>query len=178
MSLQVRPRFTRDIDLAVAVDADADAEALVHGLRQGQYRVVQILEQTAVGRLSLVRVCLPGSESATPEVDLLFASSGIEREIVAQAVSLELAEAGVVRVARIGHLIAIKVLSENEEREQDRADLRALLQVATEAELEIAKSAARLIEERGFNRGKAVGSELQRLLDEMRPQPRVPPVSG
>ncbi len=42
---------------------------------------------------------------------MLFALSGIEREVVAAAEPLELLPALTTSVARIGHLIALKVLS-------------------------------------------------------------------
>lgn len=71
-----------------------------------------------------------------PVVDLLFASSGIEPEIVADAEVLDLLPTFRIRVATTGHLIALKVLSRDDvRRPQDLVDLRALLQVASRIDL-------------------------------------------
>jgi hypothetical protein len=85
VSVRTKPRFTQDADLAVAVANDAEAEALIHRLGAYGYRVLSVVEQGAVGRLATVR--LSGAdedqdEDQTPIIDLLFASSGIESEIV------------------------------------------------------------------------------------------------
>ncbi len=65
-------------------------------------------------------------------VDVLFASSGIEPEIVRSAEAIEILPGLVVPVARTGHLIALKLLARDDEsRPQDLADLRSLHEVAT-----------------------------------------------
>ena len=64
----------------------------------------------------------------------------------------------------------MKVLSENEVRDQDRGDLRVLLTAASANELSEAEKAVRLIEERGFNRGKNLPAALESFIQEMRPQ--------
>jgi hypothetical protein len=87
-------------------------------------------------------------------LDLLFASSGIEAEIVAEAERCEILPGVIVPVARIGHLIAMKVLAESDVRAQDRADLQALIAVASKVELDRARQATRLIGQRGFGRDK------------------------
>ena len=84
VSVRTEPRFTRDADFAVAVASDAEAEALIRRLRAGGYEVAAIVEQDAVGRLATARLTVSG-EVEGPVADLLFASSGIEREIVASA---------------------------------------------------------------------------------------------
>src|SRR5206468_2011432 len=94
-------------------------------------------------------------------VDLLFASSGIEPEIVAAADPIELIENLPVRIATIAHLIATKVLSRDDiYRPQDRVDLTALLRTAKEEDIAAASDALRLIEARGFHRGKDLLKEL------------------
>jgi len=80
VSARSQPRFTADVDFAVAVSDDAAAEALTHALRHRGWKTDTAVEQDAVGRLATVR--LLGDENASPVVDLLFASSGLEREIV------------------------------------------------------------------------------------------------
>ena len=101
VSARTEPRFTRDADLAVAVATDAEAEALIHTLRLRNYEIEAVVEQEAVGRLATVRLTL-AQESHAPVVDLLFASSGIEREVVADAEPIDLLPNLKIHVARTG----------------------------------------------------------------------------
>jgi len=164
VSVRTEPRFTRDLDLAVAVTNDRDAEALINFLRSRDYRVETLVEQEAVNRLATVRL-VPSGEPALI-VDLLFASSGIEPEIVSAANALEIVEGVVVPVATVAHLIATKVLSRDDDRRpQDRMDLASLLKAADANDLSAARDALRTIEARGFSRGKQLLSELDNLLN-------------
>ena len=165
VSARTEPRFTRDADLAVAVGNDAEAEALIHELRARGYGIDAIVEQDAVGRLATVRLTRSSRRHA-PVIDLLFASSGIEIEIVAEAEPIELLPKLTISVARVGHLIALKVLSRDDARRpQDLGDLLALLRVAAAPELEVARQALALIAARGYHRGLDLALELQRLID-------------
>jgi hypothetical protein len=104
-------------------------------------------------------------EPASPVVDLLFASSGIEREIVADADTIELLRQLHVRVATTAHLIALKVLARDDvTRPQDVGDLRALLGGASAADLGRARAALGLIAQRGYHRGRDLDMELEALL--------------
>jgi len=85
VSARTAPRFTRDVDLAVAVPDDRHAEELVHRLVQRGYAVLALMEQEAARRLATVRLAPPGETVEGVVVDLLFASSGIEREIAGAA---------------------------------------------------------------------------------------------
>ncbi|GMR22790.1 MAG: nucleotidyl transferase AbiEii/AbiGii toxin family protein [Acidobacteriota bacterium] len=164
VSVRSEPRFTRDADIAVAIADDVEAETLVRSLQQKGYAVVAIIEQDAVGRLATVRLQPPGESGNGLVLDLLFASSGIEREVVESAETLEVLPGFTVPVARTGHLIALKVLSRDDRtRPQDVGDLRALLARATWEELDRAREALRLIESRGFHRGR----KLMPMLDEL-----------
>jgi Nucleotidyl transferase AbiEii toxin, Type IV TA system len=164
VSVRTEPRFTRDADLAVALASDAEAEALIHELRARDYGIEAIVEQTAVGRLATVRLMF-SSEPLAPVIDLLFASSGIEPEVVADAESIELLPNFTMGVARTGHLIALKVLSRDDiSRPQDLVDLRALLRVASPAELGRARDSLALIAARGYHRGRELMSEMNTLL--------------
>jgi hypothetical protein len=165
VSARSEPRFTRDIDAIVAVPDDAAAEALVRRLLAEGYRVVATLEQEARGRLATVRLSPPGESVPGVVVDLLFASSGVEGEIVAAAERVEIGEQLVFPVARIDALLALKVLSRDDnERPQDVADLRSLLKTATAGDIEGAKNLLRTIESRGFARGRRLIEEFDRLL--------------
>ena len=155
VSARAEPRFTRDVDLAALVEDDRDAEGLIFELRGRGFEVLASIEQEAVGRLATVRLMFSGETAAHGVLlDLLFASSGIEPEVVAAAEPLEVLPGLTLPVARTGHLIAMKLLSESERRLQDRTDLAALLTVAGPADVELARAAVRLVESRGFHRGR------------------------
>lgn len=168
VSARTEARFTRDLDLAVAVTGDADAEALVRGLMMSGYGVVEMIEQEATGRFATARLVTPGNDPASVVVDLLFASSGIEPEIVAQATALEIWPGTIGKVARTGHLIALKLLSRDpRKRPQDQVDLIALITAADADERALAFAATRLIEDRGFSRDRRLVDDLQQLLAEL-----------
>ena len=163
ISARTEPRFTRDIDMAVAVSDDRDAEELVKFLTSRKYVIDTLVEQESLNRLATVRLIPPGVPSLL--VDLLFASSGIEPEIVAAAEPIEVIAGVVVRVATIPHLIATKVLSrDDDQRPQDRVDLVALLRAASDDEIDLARDALRTINARGFHRGKDLLLVLQKML--------------
>jgi DNA-binding TFAR19-related protein (PDSD5 family) len=164
VSARTEPRFTRDADLAVALATDAEAEALIHSLRARGYGITAIVEHQAAGRLATVRLTRSDVPQA-PVVDLLFASSGIEPEVVTDAESIDLLANLRIGVARTGHLIALKVLSRDDvTRPQDLVDLRALIGVASPAELARARQAVTLIEARGYHRGRDLMTEMNTLL--------------
>ena len=98
-------------------------------------------------------------------VDLLFASSGIENEIVAAADRLEVLPRLTVPVATTAHLIATKVLAG---RSQDLTDLNYLITEASPADLDNAREATKLIQTRGFNREQDVTADLELLIVESR----------
>ncbi len=165
VSARTEPRFTRDADLAVSLVSDAEAEALIHSLQARDYGIEAIVEQQAVGWLATVRLTLSRVPQA-PVVDLLFASSGIEPEVVADAEAIDLLPGLRIGVARTGHLIALKVLSRDDvRRPQDLVDLRALLRVAPRAELTRARQALTLIAARGYHRGRDLMAEMSGLID-------------
>jgi predicted nucleotidyltransferase len=159
VSARCDPRFTRDVDIAVVVDSDEHAEALMHALVSHGLRMAGLVEQEAVGRMSMARLSTKDELS----VDLLIASSGIEAEVVANAETLEVVRGVLLPVARTGHLIALKLLSVAPGRETDIADLRNLAAVATENDWNIASEAVTQIQERGFARGRDLDTELDLL---------------
>ncbi len=122
------------------------------------------MEQEAKGRLATVRLGIPGEGPGGGVADLLFASSGIEPEIVAGASRLEVFPGLTLPVSRVGDLLAMKLLSRTDRRPQDAADLLALLASADAAEIERARQSVRLIEERGYGRGRNLLGDLAALL--------------
>jgi hypothetical protein len=161
VSIRTEPRFTQDIDLAVAAHDDAAAERVVRELTGQGYGLVAIVEQEATERLATVRMQMPDGPWI---VDLLFASSGVEPEIAAAAEPIEIVPGVRMSVARIGHLIALKLLARDDEsRPQDAVDLHALASVATGEDLALAREAVDLITARGYARGRDLGEALTAL---------------
>jgi Nucleotidyl transferase AbiEii toxin, Type IV TA system len=169
VSIRTEPRFTRDADLAVSVAADSDAEQLLYRLRTRGYQLEALVEQQAVGRLATARLSV-SAERQSPVVDLLFASSGIEPELVSDAEWIQVLPQLTMQVARIGHLIALKVLArEDTTRPQDLIDLNALVRVASPDDIERARRGIGLITTRGYHRGRDLMSDLDALLRRHRP---------
>lgn len=171
VSGRTEPRTTRDIDVVVAVPDDKAAEAVSWALRNRGYQLDTQLEQTATGRLSTVRFLMPDSKLPIL-ADLLFGSSGIEREVVEAADMLEIFPQTFAPVAKTGHLLALKVLAfrpdRPQERPQDLTDIRELLRVADDEELTRAREALDLISRRGFDRGKDLQAEFEEQLRQFR----------
>jgi hypothetical protein len=161
ISVRSTPRFTKDLDFAVAVASDAEAEDVVHRLRARGYQPAEIIEQEYVERLSGVRLERGDSDVV---VDLLFASSGIEDEVVAAATLIEVLPRLSAPVATTGHLIALKILAG---RNQDLTDLESLIPGASQADLETARRAVGLIHSRGFNREQDVAGDLEKVISEL-----------
>jgi hypothetical protein len=169
VSARTEPRLTRDADLAVLVAGDRDAEALVRDLQGRGWRVVAAIEQDAAERLATVRLALAGEDVRGAVVDLLFASSGIEPEIVAAADPIEAVPGFEVPVARLGHLMALKVLARDDRtRPHDRVDLAALLARADAAALGEARESLTLVMRRGFHRGRDLLAALDAAVNEFR----------
>jgi len=102
-------------------------------------------------------------------LDLLFASSGIEPEIVPDAEVLELLPGVHAPVARVPHLMAQKLLARDDRsRPQDIADLTRLREVATPTELDEVRALLELIETRGFNRKRPLREHLRAFLELVR----------
>jgi predicted nucleotidyltransferase len=164
VSTRVAPRLTRDADVAVSVADDSEAEAVVHRMVEDGYRPDAVLEQYVAGRLATVR--LVHRDRPDVVVDLLFASCGIEPEIVSQAEEVEILPDLVVPVATIGHLIAMKLLARDDRRRPaDADDLRALASTANNADWAAARAAVRVITERGFHRDRDLDAALAELFE-------------
>ncbi len=166
VTLRAEPRLTRDIDFVVAVKDDKSVEGIVRNL-VGEGRLVKMLiEQTAVNRLSTVRLA-PTESVEGVVVDLLFASCGIEAEIVSDSEVLEVLPELLVPVARKEHLIAMKLLARDDvRRPRDLEDLRGLMPALSKEEIALVHRLLALITERGYSRGRNLAgdfTELQKL---------------
>ena len=71
------------------------------------------MEQEATGRLTTARLVPPGEGEAGVVLNVLFASSGIEPEIAEAAEVLEILPGLRVPIASVGHLLALKLLSQD-----------------------------------------------------------------
>ncbi|HEX3530655.1 MAG TPA: nucleotidyl transferase AbiEii/AbiGii toxin family protein [Thermoanaerobaculia bacterium] len=165
VSFLTDPRTTRDLDVAIAVSGDSEAERIALSLRMRGYTPHpsgDALEQTDVNRLATVRLMAPGENLAAIGVDLLFASSGIENEVVAAAQVYAVLPGLHIPVARIGHLLALKLLAG---RPKDWVDARVLWQFANPEDVGLGRESLELIERRGFHRGKDLMSDFAKLLD-------------
>ena len=166
VSVRTEPRFTRDVDLVVAVRDDDAAETTARRFVAAGFVVASTIEQEATGRLATIRLTLGPEPDVGVGLDLLFASSGIEPEVVAAAEPLTILPGmpAPTLVARTGHLIALKLLSRSELRPTDDADLVALRAVAEPVDLQLALDAVRLIGARGYGRGRDLQEALSALL--------------
>ncbi len=170
VSARAEPRTTRDVDIVVEVSNDSDAESLVLDLQASGFRVIAAIEQDTAHRLATTRLVAQGGTSRGVVVDLLFASSGIEAEVARGADSIEVLSGLRIPVARIGHLMALKVLARDDRRRpQDLDDLRALLRESTAADLTDARKALCAIEERGYHRERRLTELFEAFLRDERP---------
>ncbi len=161
-STYVEPRFTRDIDIALSVDDDAEAESFLNDWMARGFVLDTVIEHDVSERLATVRTYRAASVTDIV-VDLLFASSGIEPEIAAQARHIEIVPELVIPVARPAHLFALKLLSvDPDTRRQDAIDLEFLSALIVNDEHDAAREAIQLITARGYNRGR----DLNALFDE------------
>jgi hypothetical protein len=168
VSVRTEPRFTRDADVCVAVGSDNEAEGLVGALRATGYQVVSIVEQEATGRIASVRLAAERDRDDGVVLDLLFASSGVEHEVVETADDLEVFDGVWAPVASIAALIALKVLARDDAlRPQDRVDLVALMRVASASDVSAAYDLCRLIGDRGYQRGRDLMAALDALRAEL-----------
>lgn len=166
VSVRTEPRFTRDVDVAVAATGDADAEALVLALGRLGYTIVASVEHVTSGRLATARLLPPDEPEGGILVDLIFASSGVEPEIVAAAEAVEILAGVTVPVSATAHLLVLKILARDDEaRPQDQVDIKALAREMDAAAWVEAIRVATLIQGRGYHRGRDLVAALGDLRD-------------
>jgi Nucleotidyl transferase AbiEii toxin, Type IV TA system len=164
VSLRAEVRFTRDVDVALQARDDSEVQALVLELRAKRYDVIAVVEHDDAKRLATVRLRDPSGIT----VDLLTASSGIEREIVERATLVAIEDIGPVPVAQAEELLAMKILSMDARRLQDRIDAVRLLEVNRDLDLQRVRDNLRLIESRGFGRRQDLTAKLAEVLESIR----------
>ncbi|MEN9847208.1 MAG: hypothetical protein RIS36_2355 [Pseudomonadota bacterium] len=161
-SVYVEPRTTKDIDIVVSVPDEAQRDNLKDLLLTKGYTNPQILMHTAPTRRMGWRVFIPPSRETSIPLDILVSVCGIEYDIVAKSTAIEILPGLSLPVASLGHLIAMKVLSQNPfERLQDRVDLLALLGNATEQDRFVVEHSLKEIAHRGFAGKRDLIAELR-----------------
>jgi hypothetical protein len=166
-------RATTDVDVAVTVADETEADRLVLGLQGLGYRVATILTDAETGGIETVRLESPAGRGTALLFDLLLHTSGIEPEIVTGAELLEVLPRLHLPVARLGHLVAMKVLSERDDRLQDRVDLHGLIEAASPEDLNLARVSVELIQVRKPSVAKDLTARLDQFIREARePGPR------
>jgi len=156
-------RFTRDIDVAVMVDNDEQAELGIYSLVQEGYVVIATVEQEATHRLATARLKHPDGVVC----DLIFATCGIESEIVASAERVELFPGKWVTTATAESMIAMKVLSATTKRPRDLGDLQAMLRANPALDESRVASLLQTIEARGYSRGQDLTEKWRKLRVEL-----------
>jgi len=160
VSVRAEARFTRAVDIVVLVADDSEAESLTYELRLAGYTAVASVEHETQHRLSTVRLMSPSGV----KVDLLFASSGIEAEIVDRATPIDFGDAGSVPVANAEELLAMKILSMTNTRLQDRIDAQRLLQFTPEIDIARVREQLARITDRGYAREQDLEAKLALVL--------------
>jgi hypothetical protein len=147
--------------ISQSVQSDQEAEQVVFAMQRLGYSVLVVVEQEATGRMSTVRLETTGSMIT----DLLFASSGIEQDIVGRSTQISVIPGLVLPVASVGDLIAMKLLARDDrQRPTDADDLRALREVASTADWDTAREAVITIEQRGYARQRNLVAALDSLV--------------
>ena len=142
---------------------DSEADLLTYVLRLAGYTAVASVEHETRHRLSTVRLMSPSGV----KVDLLFASSGIEVEIVDSATPIDFDGAGSVPVANAEELLAMKVLSMTDTRLQDRIDAQYLLQFTPKLDITSVREHLARITSRGYAREQDLEAKLTMVLNDV-----------
>jgi hypothetical protein len=156
-------RFTRDIDVALMVDNDDQAEQCIHGFVQQGYVVIATVEQEATHRLATARLRHPDGVVC----DLIFATCGIESEVVASAQRVEVFPGKWVTTATAESMIAMKVLSATAKRPRDLGDLQAMLRANPTLDESRVRSLLEAIAGRGYSRGQDLIEKWRKLRSEL-----------
>ena len=132
------------------VSGDDEAEDLLFWLRGRGYVAIATVEHEVAKRLATARLRDPNGVVC----DLIFASSGIERETVDTAEVTEVFPDCSVPTACVETLLAMKVLASTSERPRDAGDIRAMVLANPTFDEERVKAYLALVEQRGYARGQ------------------------
>lgn len=175
-SIYAEPRTTKDIDLVLALSEKAQLDEIVNKMLKLGYHNKQVLMHLNPAHRLGLRVSLKSNKDYAIPIDLLTATCGIEQEIVENSKSIEILPSIVLPVAMLSHILAMKILSQNNhERIRDRADAISLISNASNEDLQKTRKALSLITERKFNRDKDLLLEFETLLESVKnnPNPKI-----
>lgn len=161
VSMRGEPRTTRDLDVTVAVTGDSEVESVISKFMSRGYRVKAVRKHPDLKRVSSVRLLVESSAIRGAIIDLMFASSGIEEEVITASEVLEVFPGVAVPVATTAHLLALKTLAG---RAKDVIDFATLAHYASDRDLQQAREALEMIARRGADRGKDLQAEFAQLL--------------
>lgn len=154
--------LTSRVEAAVADSSDEAAAAIGKRFAELGYRSVPVTARPHAAGAEILHLISPAPQRRTVFVDLLLAVSGIEPDVVAAADRITVLGRQI-PVAKLGHLLALKLLAN---RPQDQMDGLRLILAAIEAEMLRAREALDLIAERGFARdGRDLQAELTRWIE-------------
>lgn len=161
VAARAEARATLDVDVAVGVSGPDDAEALVEALRERGYEW-----KASFGR-AMTSLAVPEGPPAGLRLDLLFSMVGIEESVARDAETMTVLPDLELPVARIGDLIALKLLGARQPgREHDHRDLRFLIQAAEPDDLDRARSSIATLARRQVVEPGVLERELERALSE------------
>lgn len=156
-------RFTRDIDVAVVVQDDDEAERVVFLLVEQGYLVTATVEQEVTGRMATARL-----RNANGIVcDLIFATTGIESEIVQGAEIIEVFSKVLVPTATAEALLAMKTLSATSQRPRDSGDIQAIILANPDFNESKVLHYLNAIDQRGCARGQQLQKKWVQLRTEL-----------
>jgi hypothetical protein len=150
-------------ELVARLDAHGVAYAVVGGLAASARGEARFTRDEATHRLATARLKHPDGVVC----DLIFATCGIESEIVTSAERVELLPGKWVTTATAESMVAMKVLSASAKRPRDLGDLQAMLRANPTFDESRVASLLRAIEARRYSRGQDLSEKWRRLRAEL-----------
>lgn len=167
VSVRAFERTTKDIDFALAVANEQEAEKIVKYFITSGFKLETLLENKFNHSISTVR--LKDFADTSYFIDLIFAASGIEQEVVAQSTEVEVLPDFYLPVATIPGLVVMKLISFDPEiRPTDGVDLNNLISAMSKSDEVKIRELIDLVNKRGYNRGKDLGKSLDLKIEAVR----------
>ena len=159
-----RTRQTIDADIAISLAPGELPQKLIDQLVIMGYGINNLYESKST--IGLARLFSKSPENSLVELDFLFALSGIEKEVVDTAEIFEIWPGLFAPIASVPALLAMKArCQELPERIQDKADLvTQLIPLSSDKDVIEARKLIKLIEDRGFNDGRNLLEEFDKLI--------------